>query len=95
MADKTTMAESGERPEASLPVYDERGDLTEAFVDQVRAAIAAGDAAALRAYADELHEADLGALLEVLDPDERTGLIRLLVEFGERREVAVIAEEAD
>ena len=42
------------------------------------AAIDAGDAAALRAYADELHEADLGALLEALDPEERTALIRLL-----------------
>ena len=78
MADQTTMAEGGGRPESGPPVYDERGDLTEAFVGQVRTAIGAGDATALRSFADELHEADLGALLEALDPEERTSLIRLL-----------------
>lgn len=81
MADATSMAEgkSGE-PEAPPPIHDERGDLTATFVAQVSAAIEAEDAAALRAYADELHETDLAALIEALDPEERTALIRLLGE---------------
>jgi magnesium transporter len=74
------MAEGGGRPEAGPSAYDERGDLTEAFIGEVRAAIAAENAATLRAYADELHEADLAALIEALEPDERTALIRLLGE---------------
>lgn len=78
MADTTSMAEGSGQPEAPPPIHDERGDLTEAFIDAVRAAIGAEDAAALRAHADELHEADLAALIEALDPGERTGLIRLL-----------------
>lgn len=81
MAEATFIAEGKNGgPETPPPVHDERGDLSEGFVGRVRAAIAANDAAALRAYADELHEADLAALIEVLDPDERTGLIRLLGE---------------
>ncbi len=86
------MAEGGDRPEAEPSVYDERGDLTDDFVGRVRAAIAAADAAALRSYADELHEADLGALLKVLDPEERTGLIRLL---GEDFDFAALTELDD
>ncbi len=73
------MAGGGAAPDARpASIYDEQGDLTEVFVEAVRAAIAAGDAAALRAYAEDLHEADLAALLEALEPEERTGLIQLL-----------------
>ncbi|HET7718114.1 MAG TPA: magnesium transporter [Bauldia sp.] len=89
MADETTMAEGGGRPQAAPPTHDERGDLTEAFIAHVRAAVAAGDAATLRAEAEELHEADLAALIEALDPEERTGLIRLL---GEDFDFAALTE---
>ena len=57
---------------------DERGDLAEDFVDAIGSAIDAGDAATLRALVGDLHEADLGDLLEALEPEERTALIRLL-----------------
>jgi len=81
VVDETSMAEqTGGEPQAPTQVHDERGDLTDAFIADVRAAIAAEDAGALRAHADELHESDLAALIEALDPDERTGLIRLLGE---------------
>ena len=36
MADETSMAEGSSEPEAPPPIHDERGDLTEAFVDAVR-----------------------------------------------------------
>jgi magnesium transporter len=79
MADDTPMADGGERPGA-VPIRDEDGHLTDAFVAAVRAAIDADDAATLRAHAEELHEADLAALLEALSPEERTTLIRMLGE---------------
>ena len=79
MADETTTAEGGQDA-VTIPIRDEDGHLTDVFVAEVRAAIEADDAAALRVHADELHEADLAALIEVLTPEERTTLIRMLGE---------------
>ncbi len=63
----------------SVPALrDEDGGIQSEFVAQVALAIAAGDAAALRAMVGELHESDLGALLESLAPDERPRLVELL-----------------
>ena len=80
MADETTTTDVGREPAGVAAFHDEEGDLTEAFVSDVRLAIASDDAARLRGYADELHETDLAALIEALDPDERTSLIRLLAD---------------
>ena len=63
-------------PEAGL--RDERGELRPEFVEQVTAAIEGSDVAALRALAGDLHEADMGALLEALDAEHRPHLIELL-----------------
>lgn len=49
-----------------------------AFVEQVIAAVAAGDVEALRQQIGELHEADVAALLEALPASERPKLIELL-----------------
>jgi magnesium transporter len=57
---------------------DEDGTLREEFVERVREAIEAGDAAALTDLVGELHQADAGALLEALDPDLRPRLIELM-----------------
>lgn len=45
---------------------------------RVATAIAENDAATLRDLAGDVHEADLGALIEALDPDDRPRLVELL-----------------
>ncbi|MBM6596435.1 magnesium transporter [Microvirga pudoricolor] len=57
---------------------DESGELNRVYVDTVAEAIEASDAARLRELLDDVHEADLGDLIEALAPDERPRLIELL-----------------
>jgi magnesium transporter len=57
---------------------DEDGNLQAEFVSAVRKALDAGDAGRLVALAGDLHEADLGNLIEALDPDERPRLVALM-----------------
>jgi magnesium transporter len=57
---------------------DAEGAVRAEFVEAVERGIAAADVAALRALVAELHEADLGALIEALPADERPRLIELL-----------------
>ena len=52
--------------------------MREAYVEHVAQAIAAGDSAALRELVGDLHEADVGDLIEALDPDLRPRLIKLM-----------------
>ena len=47
------------------------------FVAEISRAVQAGDAAFLRAIVAELHEADLGDLIEALEPDDRVSLVEL------------------
>ena len=86
--DITTMPESAFR--------NENGDIRSEFVDQVKAAIEKDDASALRAIAGDLHEADMGALLEALDAEERPKLIELMgaeFDFTALTEVDVAVRE--
>jgi magnesium transporter len=65
--------------DTSVPALrDEEGAIRPEFVERVAAAIQAGAVDTLRALVGELHEADLGALIEALDPDERPRLVELL-----------------
>jgi magnesium transporter len=57
---------------------DEEGDIRPAALERVHAAIEAKDAAMLRSLLGDLHEADLGDLLEALEPEERPRLIELM-----------------
>ena len=57
---------------------DGEGALNPDFVARVAQAIAAADVPVLRALVEDLHEADLGAILEALEPDERPRLVELL-----------------
>jgi magnesium transporter len=61
-----------------LPPRDEDGNLRIDFVERVAEAIAAADTALLRDMVGDLHEADVGELIEALDPDLRPALIELL-----------------
>jgi magnesium transporter len=66
-------------PEPDAPVPDEaEGHVTAALVEAVSETIRTGDAERLRSLVGDLHEADLGELLEALEPEIRTGLVELL-----------------
>jgi magnesium transporter len=54
------------------------GTLRADYVEQVVKALEAGDAASLRGLLGELHEADVGAVIEALDPELRPRLIALM-----------------
>ncbi len=56
----------------------EDGAIRADFVERVAQGIEAGDADALRELVGDLHEADLGAVLEALEPEQRPRLIALL-----------------
>ena len=60
------------------PLRDENDNLSAEFLDAVVAAIDQGDSSAARRLTEDLHEADLGAILEQLDADQRPALIQLL-----------------
>jgi magnesium transporter len=62
----------------NLPLRTKDGSIRVAFLRQATRAIDAGDVAALRALVGDLHESDLGALLEALDVERRPRLVELL-----------------
>ncbi|BCJ91153.1 magnesium transporter MgtE [Terrihabitans soli] len=66
-------------PEPDAPAPEEaEGHVTAALVEAVSETIRTGDAERLRSLVGDLHEADLGELLEALDADDRPGLVELL-----------------
>jgi magnesium transporter len=60
------------------PLRDDEGAIRPEFIDRVRAAIEGDNAAALRALAGELHEADTGDLIEALDAELRPRFVELM-----------------
>jgi magnesium transporter len=81
-------------PEDAL--RDARGEIRAEFIEKIRAAIEASDVLALQALAGDLHEADMGALLESLDAEQRPRLIELLgpeFDFTALTEVDVAVRE--
>lgn len=62
----------------TLPLRGDDGTIRADFVATVAAAIEAADVPALRHLVDDLHESDLGALLEALEPEQRPRLVELL-----------------
>ncbi len=75
---------------------NERGEIRPEFVEQVTATIEAADAPGLRALAGDLHEADMGDLLEALDAEHRPLLIELMgpeFDFTALTEVDVTVRE--
>ncbi len=67
-----------DRPAAGSAIRDEDGALDSGFVERVAQAIEQRDGATLKALVAELHEADLGDVLQALEPDQRAQLIRLM-----------------
>lgn len=74
------MVESENAPDdiVTRRIRDEEGAIDAGLVEQVSEAVLLSDITALRNLVADLHEADLGALLEALDPEERPRLISLL-----------------
>ena len=65
---------------AAPPMRDAEGAIRPEFVETVSEAIAGRDAGLLRALVGDLHESDLGDLIEALDSELRPQLIELLGE---------------
>jgi magnesium transporter len=62
----------------TLPLRGDDGTIRADFVAQVSSAIEAGDVPALRRLVGDLHESDLGAVLEALEGEQRPRLVELL-----------------
>ena len=60
-----------------LPMRDEDGEIRREFVEQIARAIHDANAPLLREIVAELHEADLGDLIEALEPEDRVSLVEL------------------
>jgi magnesium transporter len=60
-----------------LPMRDENGEIRHEFVEEVARDIHETNIELLRAIVAELHEADLGDLIEALEPDDRVKLVEL------------------
>ena len=75
-----------------LVFRDEEGEVVAAYVERVSDALKADNVETLRQLVGGLHEADQGALLELLDHDERPKLIETL---GEDFDFAALTEVDD
>lgn len=84
----TPDASTSPEPDAPAP-DDTEGHVTAALVEAVSETIRTGDAERLRSLAGDLHEADVGELLEALDADLRPGLVELL---GDQFDFAALTE---
>ena len=62
---------------AQLP-RNKDGSIRKSFVKSVARRIEMGDGAGLRALVGDLHESDMGALIEALPPEQRQRLVELL-----------------
>ena len=79
-------------PASAQTLRGEDGAVRPEFVEDVARRIAANDTAALRALVGDLHEADLGDLIEALDPEQRPRLVDLL---GRDFDFTALVEVAD
>jgi magnesium transporter len=75
-----------------LAFRDEDGEVSAVFMGRVAEAIGRSDAATLMSLSADLHEADIGALLEHLAADERPRFIGLM---GEEFDYAALTEVDD
>jgi magnesium transporter len=78
MADDVPDAPDFPRPGADVELRQEDGHLNPGFVEALTRAVEAQDADAVRDLAGDLHESDMGDVIEALHPDRRVPFIRLL-----------------
>jgi magnesium transporter len=78
MAQHIDVASSGESSVIDrFPMRDDDGEIRPEFVERIAHAIKAEDAVFLRAAVAELHEADLGDLINALEAEDRVRLVEL------------------
>ncbi len=63
---------------ADITIRDDEGVLDSEFIARVSSAVAVQDTLTLRSLVFDLHESDLGDVLQALDPEEREALVRML-----------------
>ncbi len=90
-ADATSTGALADSPRVS-DIRTEDGDIRPEVMAAIRAAIKAADKDALTALAGDLYEADLGDVIEALDPDERPKLIAIM---GASFDFAALTEVED
>ncbi|RWM29948.1 magnesium transporter [Mesorhizobium sp.] len=73
---ETTGARAAEEHHADI--YGEDGAVRSSFLAQIGAAIADRDTLTLKREVDDLHQSELGDLLEALHPEQRRALVELL-----------------
>ncbi len=61
-----------------LPLRNEAGQISAAFLEAISRAVEVADAPQVRALAGDMHEADLGDLIEALPAEQRARLVELL-----------------
>src|SRR6267154_322897 len=76
--DKELAAATLDAAEDASALRDDEGHIRAEYVETIAEAIAGRDAGLLRALVGELHEADMGDLIEALDGDLRPQLIELM-----------------
>ena len=64
--------------ETPMALRDEVGTVRAEYVERVARAVAATDSASLRELVGDLHEADVGDLIEALDPELRPRLVAVM-----------------
>jgi magnesium transporter len=67
-----------EAPPTGVDLRDEQGVLREDAVERVRQTIETGDVQALRGLLGDLHDADVGDVIQALDPELRPRLVELM-----------------
>src|SRR5262245_49111888 len=78
MRDDIETAVSPAAAPAANVIRGEDGILREEFIDSVRDAVEKGRTETLRSLICDLHEADVGSVIEALDPDLRPRLVELM-----------------
>ncbi|RVA24703.1 magnesium transporter, partial [Mesorhizobium sp. M7D.F.Ca.US.004.03.1.1] len=74
--ERTTGARAAEEHHADI--YGEDGAVLSSFLARIGAAIADRDTLTLKHEVDDLHQSELGDLLEALHPEQRRALVELL-----------------
>ncbi|MFZ9501495.1 MAG: magnesium transporter [Beijerinckiaceae bacterium] len=87
-----TTAVPQDAPPPDLAPRDEEGELRADFVDAVTQAVEAGDPARTLELLGDLHEADMGAVLEAIEHDLRPRLVELM---GREFDFAALTEVED
>lgn len=85
-------ASASHQHEGNADIYDEDGVIRASFLAHIGAAIADRDVLVLKQDLADLHQSELGDLLEALLPDQRRALVNLL---GEDFDFAALTEVDD